>query len=142
MRGQASVEWIVILSVAILVLAVMLSMNDDNYQFFTNNVRAGKVKAALGELKNAADFVYSQGKDARTRVYITIPPAANFTAKTLPAGKGQIQAVLYVKGKEEYFDVYTDANITGSFPTASGSYCMNVEYMEAAVNISRSTGSC
>jgi len=142
MKGQAAVEWIVILSIAMLVLAVTLSMGEENYRFFTDNVKASKAKTTLNELKNAVDFVYSQGKDAKATVYVTVPPSSNFTINTLPTGKGQIQAVVYVGGKEEYFDVYTEANLTGTIPAEAGSYCMTVECSGAEVNISRSTSSC
>jgi hypothetical protein len=142
MRGQAAVEWIVVLSVALMILAVMLSMNEDNYQFFNNNVKVSKAKGAVNDLKNAVDFVYSQGKDAKTSVYVTIPPGTNLTVDTLPAGKGQILAIVYVKGQEESFDAYTDANLTGSLPAAAGSYCIEVRYSGPEVSVSRSSGSC
>ena len=142
MRGQASVEWMVILSVAILILAVMLSFNQDSYQSFRSNLRVSKAKSTLNDLKNAADFVYSQGSGAKTRIYVTIPHASNFTITTLSTGKGQIQTVVYVKGREEYFDVYTNANLTGSLPSNAGGYCIDVESLEEVVNISRSSGSC
>jgi hypothetical protein len=142
MRGQAAVEWMVILSVAILLLAVMLSFNEENYLSFRSNVKVSQVKAALNDLKNAADFVYSQGQGAKTRMYITIPSAANFTITTLSSGRGQIQAVVHVRGDEQYFDVYTDGNLTGSLPQDTGGYCIDVECLEGVVNISRSAGSC
>ena len=119
MKGQATVEWMIILSVSILILAVMLSFNGDNYSFFQNNLKASQAKAALNDLKKAVDFVYSQGKEAKTTAYITVPPACNISVKTLPEGKGHIEAVLSVNGKNEYYDVYTDANLTGGVPAAS-----------------------
>ena len=142
MRGQAAVEWIVIISVAMLLLAVMLSFSHDSYGFFLNSIKVGKAKAALNDLKNAADFVFGQGKDAKTRVYVTIPDSCNLTLRTLPGGEGQMQAVVYADGKEQYFDVYTDANLTGSLPSKAGSYCMDVECTGASVSITRSGGSC
>jgi uncharacterized protein (UPF0333 family) len=142
MRGQAAVEWMVILSVGVLILAVMLSFNEENYLSFRSNVKVSGVKAALNDLKNAADFVYSQGSGAKTRIYITIPPESNFTITTLSTGKGQIQAVVHVRGDEQYFDIYTEGNLTGSLPADAGGYCIDVECLEGAVNISRSSGSC
>ncbi len=131
-----------IMSVAILVLAIMLSLNENSYQTFKSNVRVGKAKAALNDIKNAVDFVYSQGTGAKTRLYVTVPEASNFTITTLPGGVGHIQCIVYVRGQEEVFDAFTDANITGSIPSTSGGYCIDVEYAEAAVSITRSSGSC
>jgi Tfp pilus assembly protein PilE len=142
MRGQASVEWIVILSMAILILAIMLSFNENNYQSFRDNVRVSKAKATLNDLENAVDFVYSQGEGAKTRLHITLPEASNFSVATLSTGKGRIQGIVYVRGEEEYFDAYTDANLTGSLPSEAGGYCVDVEYVNAKVNITRSGGSC
>ena len=142
MNGQAAVEWIVILSVAILILAVMLSMNGDNLRFFNDNVKVSKAKAVLADLKQAADFVYSQGRDARTRVHVAIPDSTNISISTMAAGGGQIQAVVMVGGRQEHFDVYTDANLTGSLPQAPGGYCMDVEYSGREVDVGRSDGSC
>jgi hypothetical protein len=142
MRGQAVVEWMVLLSVAMLVLAVILSLNEENYAFFRNNVKVSQVKSALNGLKNAVDFVYSQGTEAKTRIYVTVPSGSNFTIRTLEGGGGQIEAVVYVKGGEQPYDVYTDANLSGVLPSVSGSYCMDVEYVGPQVNITRSDGSC
>jgi hypothetical protein len=142
MRAQATIEWMIILSVSVLILAVMLSFNGDNYSFFENNLKASQAKASLNDLKRAADFVYSQGEGARTRLYVTVPASSNISVRTLSSGSGQIQAIVRVSGKEEDFDVFTAANLTGSIPTLSGSYCMDVLYTAGWVNISRSTGSC
>ncbi|MFH1055939.1 MAG: hypothetical protein V1744_07610 [Candidatus Altiarchaeota archaeon] len=142
MRGQAVVEWMVILAMALVILALMLSFNQENYSFFKNNVQVGQVKSTLNNLKNSVDFVYSQGKDAQTRLHVTIPHSSNFTINTLSSGRGQIQAVVYVNGNEEYYDVYTDANLTGSLPSRAGSYCIDVNYTGTYVSISRSSGSC
>ncbi|MFH0861522.1 MAG: hypothetical protein V1875_00695 [Candidatus Altiarchaeota archaeon] len=142
MKGQAAVEWIVILSVAILILAVMLSMNEDNMRFFNDNIKVGKAKAALNDLKQACDFVYSQGRDARTRVYVAVPDSTNISISTMQAGGGRIQAVAMVSGKQEIFDVYTDANLTGSVPQVSGGYCVDVEYSGLGVELGRADGSC
>ena len=132
----------VVLSVGILLLAVMLSFSQDNLMFFKNNVKASQVKAALRDMKNAADLVYSQGKEAKTRVYVTIPESTNLTISTLPEGTGLIQAVVYLSGKQQYYDVYTDANLTGSLPSKAGGYCLDVTYVGSVVNITRSSGSC
>jgi len=142
MRAQATVEWVVVISFAILILAVMLSFNEDNYLSFRSNVKVSNVKATLNDLKNAADFVYSQGSGAKTRLHATIPYETNITITTLSDGKGQIQAVIKVKGGEQYFDVYTDGNLTGSLPSKAGEYCVDVECLEGAVSITRSGGSC
>lgn len=142
MRGQAAVEWIVIMSIAILGLALMLSMNEENFRFFRNNVKVSQAKVAINDLKNSVDFVYSQGRDARTRLHVTIPSSCNLSVSTLPAGGGQIEAVVYASGKEEDFQAYTDANLTGGLPQTSGGYCIDVEYAGAAVNIGRADGSC
>ena len=142
MKGQAVIEFMVVLSIAMLILAIMLSFNEDSYWFFKDSVKVGQVKATLNNLKNSVDFVYSQGEDAKTRLYVTIPPSSNFTITTLSSGKGQIQAIVYLSGNEQYFDVYTDANLSGTLPSNAGSYCVDVEYMNGLVNITRSSGSC
>jgi hypothetical protein len=142
MRGQAAVEWMVVLSVAMLVLAVMLSFNEENYRSFRDNLRVSQAKASLNDLENAVNFVYSQGLGAKTRIYVTVPEASNFTVNTLSSGEGQIEALVYIRGKEEYFEVYTQANLTGSLPEKAGQYCIDVECLGEVVNITRSSGSC
>jgi len=138
MKGQAAVEWMVILGVAILVLGVMLSMNEESLQFFETSLRVSKAKASLSQLKNGADFVYSQGSGAKTRVYITIPAATNFSVRTLAAGQGEITATVYVRGKPEVFDAYTDANLSGTLPQKSGAYNIDIGYDGDDVVFSRS----
>jgi hypothetical protein len=142
MRGQAAIEWMVILGLGLMVLSAMIAMNNDTYSSFKGNFKVSKVKGSLNELKNAVDFVFSQGKDARTRVLITVPASVNITVGTVSSGRGQIAANVFVDGKQEFFDVYTEANITGAIPDKEGSYCMEVECLGEVVNITRSSGSC
>ncbi len=142
MRAQATLEWIIILSLALFVLAVMLSMNQDNLRFFQTNVKAGNIKSTLNDLKNSADFVYSQGSGARSRLFLNIPAASNFTVSTVEGGKGLIRASINISGSYEVFDVYTEANLTGSLPQAAGGYCVDVVCLGEVVSITRSEGSC
>jgi hypothetical protein len=141
-RAQAAVEWIILLGLAMAVLAAMLSMNEGNYSFFKTGVKAGSIKSTLNDLKNSADFVYSQGRGARTRLYLTLPNDANFTITTLNNSRGLIQAQILNGGAREFYEVYTEANLTGSLPSAAGSYCIDVVCVGEIVNITRSNQSC
>lgn len=135
MRGQAAVEWIVIMGVAMLVLGVMLALNEDGYRFFQSSIRSSQAASATGQLADAADFVHSQGEGAKTRLYVFIPSATNISVETLSTGGGRISAASFNKGE---FERFTTANLTGSLPNVRGSYNIDLEYDGEKVIISRS----
>ena len=139
LKGQAVVEWMVILSVAMMILAIMLTLNDDSFNFFQNTVKTSKVKGSLNEMKNAVDFVYSQGEDGLTTVYVTVPAATNYSVRTLSSGVGEISAKVYVKGNAMDFEVYTNANLSGNIPQSQGTYKMEVAYVDGIVEITQAT---
>jgi hypothetical protein len=142
MRGQAAVEWMVLLSVAILTLALMLSFNEDNLRFFQDNARIARARASVSDLKNAADFVYSQGQDSMKTVYVTFPAASNFSIRTLENGGGEIEARVYVRGERHDIQEYTMGNLSGLMPDKAGGYCMEVRYEGGAIVMERGEGSC
>ncbi len=141
-KSQTSVEYIIVLGMALTVLVIMLTMGQEKYQNFRDEVRVSKVKATLKDISNSVDFVYEQGKGARTRIYVTFPMAAAINLTTNANGTGIIEGTVYVRGTPSSFFQFVDANLTGSLPTTSGGFCIDVECLGEFVNVTRSTGDC
>jgi uncharacterized protein (UPF0333 family) len=140
--GQSSVEFIVVIGVALLVLAVMITHGEEKYLNFRDELRVSRVKASLKDVANSVDFVYEQGKGAKTRISVSIPMAAEINISTDADGTGVIEGTVYVRGNPSTFLEFVDANLTGSLPNSSGTFCIDIECLGAEVNISRSSGSC
>ena len=141
-RGQASVEWAIILGVSVAVLTVILYANQSRYEEFNIEVGSAKAENSLRRLVDAVDFVYQQGEGARMRVYFTVPPAAHTSMYTTVNGTGVVEFTYYKKGDATHLSEYTSANLTGAIPNATGGYCLDVVSLGRSVNVTRSGGSC
>jgi len=139
--GQASVELLSILAVALLVVFTfsVLSLNtlsDVEAQQSINDAR-NSVQA----LADAADQVYLQGSGASQVVYITIPSEAEFGENltyigkpaNAPANSEPKLISMYLGGND--ISASTKARLTGSFPLQAGSYNMKVLSQGSTVSI-------
>ncbi len=132
-RGQNSVETIVILAVALVVLTAFLYFANSYLISVQQQRDFNDAYRAVKDLASTADWVYSQGIGAKKQVFIRIPPNvdASQTYVGLPAWAAN---ETNVTANEINLRVYsTDvvgtsiANLRGSIPTASGGYWVWVE---------------
>jgi len=132
-RGQNSVETIVILAGALVVLTAFLYFAN-NYLISVQQQRDfNDAYRAVKDLASTADWVYSQGLGAKKQVFIRIPPNVD-PASTFIGKPAAYANDTNVTGNEINLRVYsTDvvgtsiATLKGSMPTSSGGYWVWVE---------------
>lgn len=73
MRAQASVEFIVILAVSLVVLVGIAAIASDRLSDISTQKAFNDARTTVRDLADASNSVYMQGIGARKRVFITIP---------------------------------------------------------------------
>ena len=131
-RGQASVELIAILGVALVTILMFMALSLNFLS--TTNLQKDQEAAqdSVQKLAQAADSVYAQGEGASDAVVITLPQTASFDPNQTYIGKPQgagpsvpsTQIGVNVAGTELY--AITSEPVQGSFPPTPGVHSMRV----------------
>ena len=130
LAGQASIELIAILAVALLTIIVFMAMS---INFLSNtNIQKNQELArdTVQKLAQAADSVYAQGEGASNVVSINIPSSALFNPNLTFIGKPQNASFsgpsTEINIRVWDTDVYatTAGPVHGSFPSSPGAHLM------------------
>src|SRR3989344_2064078 len=115
-KGQASVELLVILAAALVVLISIISFSNNSITDLNKEKLVQTAKTSVNDLKNAANDVFAQGVGAKKQVYFVVPEGVNQPSSGII---GQ-SIVLNLLGS----DIYAKANtqITGQIPTTTGGH--------------------
>ena len=132
MKGQVATEYLVIVSVALLILTPLSLYVNQSLMGYTDNTRTSKAWTAVNKLGQNADWVYSQGPPAKLTFQIYIPNGieeASLDDKTF---------LLKVKTSAGFSDAYytTVSNIDGHLPSESGYYYVSLTAFSNYVNVS------
>jgi uncharacterized protein (UPF0333 family) len=135
-RGQASLEYMIILALSLLVFSSILYVT--NMLISTSSVQVGVESAgrAVYKLRDASDFIYVHGHPSRTEVRVYIPPNIEFLNVT-----GENNSILArVSVGRSYTDIYgvTKGSVYGDFTAVGreGYYLFRVESeSEDSINI-------
>lgn len=121
-KSQAAVEFIIILGMLLFVLGILVGVNFNLLKSHENQVRVMKAKDTIEELHKASVLVYSEGKGAKTKVFVTVPSAV-FSTST----KNQILMInLSLPGDIRSINRKTGFDIQGDIPKEQGYYWINV----------------
>ena len=118
-RGQVSVEFLVVLSIILVILLIVFNTGSNTIGYVKSSSDNTKLSTFFDALKNAAYSVYHQGVGAKTRAYVVMPDnTANVTIEdrriTVASNTGDVVS------RNFYFD------ISGNL-SAKGSYYVDVE---------------
>ncbi len=116
MRGQAAVEWVVILAVSLLVLFIIISISSQYLSELTQSQINREARNSVEDLASAAKQVYYQGEGSRQQVFITIPEGVDASR----SGITNRTINLNVLGTD--FPARTDFDVRGRIPTSPGGY--------------------
>lgn len=136
-KGQTSVEITVILGIMLLVLVIFLVANTNTSAIFQSKFSKDQVQNSLDSVASAAEFVYAQGSGAKKEVLITVPNSV----QSASVGNRTLTFNLFPTGDfESSVPVYkiVDFTISGSLPTSSGNYIIQVKSLGGYVNVSYS----
>ncbi|MFA4946247.1 MAG: hypothetical protein WC607_01760 [Candidatus Micrarchaeia archaeon] len=110
MRGQAAIEYLVIVALSLAVLLPLWFYVDTNRTQVEGQLRLGYAQQAVNRLRDAADLVYAQGPPAQIYVEVNVPPGI---ASASVSGRAISLFVNSQWGPNEVYAV-TVANVTGS----------------------------
>jgi len=129
LKGQAGLEYIAIL---LLLLLALIPIVYFGYQDVNAKNSLAQANAAAQQIVFAADQVRMQGEGSRMIVRVTVPQNVESTKV------GNNEIILRVRGLGGGLtNIYgiASANLTGSFPNATGIYLINVT-MQSNGNVS------
>ncbi|MBI2545680.1 hypothetical protein HYV81_00705 [Candidatus Woesearchaeota archaeon] len=125
-RGQVSFEYIVIAGILLVITLPFFY-----YAFSESNtaIKLNQADDAVKSIARAADTVYSLGPGSKLFVVVSIPDGVqntSITSKTV-----QLQLSIYGGVSDIYAN--TKANLTGSIPTARGTYKLSLEMLNSGL---------
>ncbi|MBI4399211.1 class III signal peptide-containing protein [Candidatus Micrarchaeota archaeon] len=130
MKGQLSIEYIVIIGLVLIILMPIVYLS---WQYSQSTSQTTQVQSSLNTIIEASNLVYSQGPGARTRVLIYFPNNVNSTR--IQGREVNIQ-LLVPGGTTDVFGL-ANGNLTGNISTRSGQHVLRIEMLaNATVNIS------
>ncbi len=136
--GQASLEYMIILALSLIVFSSILYVT--NILISTSSVQVGVDAAyrAVDKLRDASDFIYVHGHPSRTEISVYIPP--NIEGMDILDSNNSIRARVSVG--QSYTDIYgvTKGQVFGNLSTVGkeGYYLFRVESTsESSINITR-----
>jgi hypothetical protein len=134
MKAEVAVEYLVIVTFAIMVLIPYILYLNDVSQGYSETNKLTIARNSVDKLGQTADWVYSQGEGARTKIDVLVPDGVesiefmNRTINWKVRTSAGISDVYYV----------AVANVTGSIPTTPGYKSILIQAMRDGVNVSTS----
>ncbi|MBN2014245.1 MAG: hypothetical protein JW778_03605 [Candidatus Altiarchaeota archaeon] len=130
-NGQTSVEFLVVLSTVLVVFIILLAMGQKSYISSKEAVKSIQARATLKDIVNAANLVHSQGENAKTKVYVTMPE----DVQEIILSDNCVFMRFYIGDEIHEKHECSDACLVGEVPTYSGSYWINMQSRRNCVYI-------
>ncbi len=130
-RGQTTLEFLMILGVALLVLLVTVTISNDQSSALSTRKSELQASLAATEIGNAAREVYAQGMGARKVTFVTLPRSYNVSL----SGVYPYYIKIHV-GRTDYIETFP-FQVSGSLPGRPGTYEFLVENTGGNVSIGR-----
>ena len=132
MKSQVALEYLIIISFALLVLIPYTIYLNDVSRNFREDSSLTIASDSIKKIGQDADWIYSQGPPAKIKMLIQIPDNVQnitFSGKTMK---------WMIKTSSGTSEIYYDsvANFTGSIPKNPGYYYVSIQAITNGVNIS------
>lgn len=134
MKSQVSVEYLIIVAFAVMVLIPYILYLNDLSQSYSENNKLTIAKNSVDKLGQTVDWVFSLGEGAKTRIDILVPEGVEsiqFVGRTIEwkvRTSAGISDISYI----------AVANVTGTIPTSAGYKNVLVQAFRDGVNVSTS----
>ncbi len=130
-RGQAAVEYIIIVAIVMLFLIPIWTYVTSTHRQASNELTLTYAKNAASQIADAADLVYSQGPPAKVKINVYIPYGvenATIINETI---------VMEVRTDSSITDVFgfSNARLNGTLPVKKGNYQIEIEAVDDMVQI-------
>lgn len=132
MKSQVSVEYLIIISVAIMILIPIILYANELLLGYKDDTKISLARNAVEKIGENVDWVYSQGAPAKRSLEVYIPEGIeqiNLENKTI---------LFKIKTRAGTSDIFytTVANLSGSIPMQSSYYKLSLTAHQNFVNIS------
>jgi len=128
-KGQSSVELMILLAVALVVLIAIISYSNESIAGINKEKQLKTAENSVNEIVNAANDVYYQGVGARKKVYYEVPSGIDESA----SGIENRSVVLNVLNSDIY--AMAEVQLSGSLPSSEGGHWLWLEAKEGYVSI-------
>lgn len=122
-NGQTTVEFLVVLSTVLVVFIIIFSMGQKSYVSSKEAVKSVQARSTLKDLVNAANLVHSQGENAKTKIYVTMPE----DVVEIKLSGNCVFLKLYIGSEVQEKHECSDTCLVGEVPTYSGSYWIDMQ---------------
>lgn len=125
MKGQSSMEFILLFVISLIVFIPILFQTNDVFVQKRTEVSITQAQNAVNTLADAVDILCVQPKDSKLSLLVYIPAEYDNTQSSLL----QKTIQLVVKGKEVNTTIYanTKCDINGTLPPTGGQYKFEVK---------------
>jgi len=122
-NGQTTVEFLVVLSIVLVVFIILFAMGQKSYSSSKEAIKSVQARSTLKDIVNAANLVHSQGENAKTKLYVTMPE----DVVEIKLSGNCIFMKLYIGDEIQEKHECADTCFVGEVPTYSGSYWINLQ---------------
>jgi hypothetical protein len=131
MKAQVGLEYMLIMGISLALLVPLFILVNTYTSTTKTDLNISNLEDSLDNLAEASDLVYSQGPPAKITVEVYIPEGVLYTNVT------DHMFVVRLRFKGESTDVVTrtSAPVSGSLPTAQGSYKISLNAEKGFVNV-------
>jgi len=132
MKAQVSLEYLTIVSIALLILVPLVLYANQMFLGYRENTRTSLAKNAVKKIGENADWVYSQGQPARREIQVYMPDGIE------EASLENNEVLLRIRTSAGTSDIFyrTISPLDGSIPSNSGYYKISLVAFQNYVNIS------
>ncbi|MBN2203228.1 MAG: hypothetical protein JW700_03530 [Candidatus Aenigmarchaeota archaeon] len=133
MRGQAAFEYLILFSIALLLLGILVWYSQEMTESNRNDMTVANAITAVNKIVDAANIVYTQGNPSQITLSVYIPErviSIDFIGNTI-AMKVQIGS------QTSDIIASSKAPLQGNIPTSSGTKKIKIIAEENYVNITQ-----
>ncbi len=125
-RGQASLEYITIVGVLLVLLLPLFyyALNKSS-----ENIKLSQAENTVNSIRNAADDVYALSPGTKKYVWVSIPGSV----QSIQINASEISLTLGIFGKTSDITSRTKATIIGTIPIEKGTYRIPVELLDSGI---------
>ncbi len=127
--GQASMEYMMIMIIAMLILVPLISVVYSQTSRSREDMGQAALRDSLRGLADSADMVQSQGYPAKITRSLHLPQGTSYTNVTENHFIVRVESSV---GPND-FSAMSSANLTGDLPDSSGSYRISLKMEEDGV---------
>jgi hypothetical protein len=129
LRGQGSLEYVVLLTFTIVFFIIVVSVATDQLSIVGKQQRKQQAQLALKQIADAATDVYQQGSGAKSVISVTFPPGVD------PGSGYIINNTLHISFEGSDITYLLGFPLTGVLPGSPGAYTMQFVSQGGSVSL-------